>query len=120
LFAIIPKLGNGGPVSRKEFVDKYLNCERLSPKWVKVLRDITLEEINKFFGHVVNKNSYSYELTKDPIFIEKVERLWMVVHPKACVLASKLISLGMAQGLTCERLGKPLNWAMYVKWTNIK
>ncbi len=63
-------------MSRKEFVKKYdFSCERLSPKWVKVLKDITLEEISKFFGHVINKNGYSYEFTKDLIFIEKVERL---------------------------------------------
>jgi hypothetical protein len=31
-----------------------------------------------------------------------------------------LRSLGMVQGLACERLGKPLNWAMYVEWTNVK
>jgi hypothetical protein len=44
----------------------------------------------------------------------------MVVHQKACVAASRLISFGMAQGLAYERLGKPMNWAMYVEWTNTK
>ncbi len=89
MYDTILELGNGGLMSKKRFVEKYdLSCEGLSPKWVKVLRDITLEEINKFFG-LVKKNGYSYEFTKDPIFIEKVERLWMVVHPKAYVLASR-------------------------------
>jgi hypothetical protein len=85
---------------------------------VKVLRDITLEEINKFFGLVVNTNGYSYEFTKDLVFMEKVEKLWMKVHQKACVLASKSISFGMVRGLACERLGKPMNWTMYAEWTN--
>ncbi len=110
LYVAIPKFGNGGPMSRKEFVEKYdLSCVGLSSKHVKVPRDITLKEINKFFGPIVNKNGYNYEFTKDPIFIEKVERLCMVVHQKACVLASKLISFGMGQGLACENMGKPMN-----------
>ncbi len=96
LYVVKTELGNGGLMSIKKIAKKYdLSCERLSPKRVKMLRDTTLEEINKFFGPIVNKNTYSYEFTKDPIFIEKVERLWMVVHQKACVPASRLISLGM-------------------------
>ncbi len=42
----------------------------------------------------------------------------MVVHQKPCMLASRLISLGMAKGLACERMGKTMNWAMYTKWMN--
>ncbi len=26
----------------------------------------------------------------------------------------------MARGLACERLNKPLNWAMYIEWTNVE
>lgn len=60
LYATIPKLGNGGQMSKKEFAEKYdFNCEGLSPKRMKVPRDITLEEINKFFEPIVNKNGYS-------------------------------------------------------------
>jgi hypothetical protein len=35
------------------------------------------------------------------------------------LLASKLIPLGMLQGLTFEKVhGKNMNWALYAKWTN--
>jgi hypothetical protein len=29
-----------------------------------------------------------------------------------------LISLGMARGLACEKMGKAMNWAVYGEWTN--
>jgi hypothetical protein len=80
LYVAILELGDGGPMFRKEFLENDLNCVVLNLKRVKVPRDITLEKIRKFFGLVTNKNGYSYEFTKDPIFIKKVERLWMVVH----------------------------------------
>ncbi len=80
LYVAILELGNGGPMSKKEFVENDLNCVGLNLKCLKVPRDIALEEIGKFFGHVVHKNRYNYEFTKDLIFIKKVERLWMVVH----------------------------------------
>ncbi len=68
----------------------------------------------------MNKNEYNYEFTKDLVFIEKVERLWMVVHQKACVPTLRLISLGMARGLACDKMGKLMNWAMYAEWTNVE
>ncbi len=87
LYAAIPALGDGGPISRKEFVDKYeLCCEVLSPKHVKVPQDISLEDITNIFGRVANKNCYNYEFTKDLVFIQKVEKLWMVVHKKKSLI----------------------------------
>jgi len=78
LYAPILELGDGSPMSRKDFVEKYdLCCEGLSPKRVKVPRDIFLEDISKIFGPIVNKNGYNYEFTKDPLFIEKIKTLWM-------------------------------------------
>jgi len=77
-----------------------------------------LENASKSLGPIVNKNNYNYEFTKDHVFIEKIEKLWMVVHQKPYMLASRLISLGMAKGLACERMGKAMNWAMYAKWMN--
>jgi len=120
LYVAILELGDGGPMFRKEFLENDLNCVILNLKRVKVPRDITLEKIRKFFGLVTNKNGYSYEFTKDPIFIKKVERLWMVVHQKACVPTSRLISFGMAQGLACDKMGKPMNLAMYAEWINLE
>jgi hypothetical protein len=119
LYAPIPVLGDGGPISKKEFVEKYeFCCEDLSPKHVRVPKDISLKDISKFFGPIVNKNGYSYEFTKDLVFIEKVEKLWMVVHQKPCMLAPRLIALGMVKGLACEKMGKKMNLAMYANWTN--
>ncbi len=52
--------GDGGLISKKEFVEKYkFSCEGLSPKHVKVPKDISLEEISKFFGPIMNKNGYN-------------------------------------------------------------
>jgi len=41
----------------------------------------------------------------------------MVIHQKPCLLSSRLISLGMARILVCEKMGT-MNWAMYDEWTN--
>lgn len=66
---------------RKDFAEKYdLCCEGLNPKSVKLPRDSFLEHISKIFGPIVNKNKYNYEFTKDPLFIEKIKTLWMVIH----------------------------------------
>jgi hypothetical protein len=112
-------LGDSGPISKKEFAKKYkLCCEGLSPKHMGVPKDTSLKDINKFSSLVVNKNGYSYEFTKDHVFIEKVEKLWMVVHQKPCMPTSRLISLGMARRLACEKMGNKMNWAMYVEWNN--
>jgi hypothetical protein len=60
LYDAILELINGGLMSRNVFAKKYdLSCKGLNPKRVKALRDITLEKINKFFGPIVNNNSYS-------------------------------------------------------------
>jgi hypothetical protein len=42
----------------------------------------------------------------------------MVIHQKPCVLASKIISLGMVSKFIMQMKGKKMNWAMYVEWTN--
>jgi hypothetical protein len=100
LYALIPKLGDGSLMSKKDFAKKYdLYCEGLNPKCVKVPRDISLEDIDKIFGPIVNKNKYNYEFTKDPLFIKKIKTLWMVIHQKPYMPTSRLIFLGMARGL---------------------
>jgi uracil-DNA glycosylase len=38
------------------------------------------EEIEKLFGHVVNKNMHHYTKCLDFELIAKVERLWMIEH----------------------------------------
>jgi len=120
LHAEVPKLGNKGVISWTQFVERYGLCfEWINPKQVKVFKDITLEEVNKIFKPIVNKNGYSYVHNKDPNFIHKVETLWMIVHQKPYLHASKLIPLGMARGLMFEEFhGKHMNWAFYVEWIN--
>jgi len=86
---------------------------------MKVLRDITLEEVSRIFGPIVNRNGYSYVRNKDSDFIRKIETLWMIVHQKPHINASRLIPLGMVQRLTFEKVhGKNMKWAFYVEWTN--
>jgi Fe2+ transport system protein FeoA len=42
----------------------------------------------------------------------------MIIHQKPYVLASRLISMGMVRGLACEKMEKPMNWVVFVEWTN--
>ncbi len=85
---------------------------------MRVLRDITLEEVNRIFGPIVNRNGYNYVHNDDPNFIHKVKTLWMIVHQKPYLLTLRLIPLGMVQGLMFEKVhGKNMIWALYVKWT---
>jgi len=95
--------------------------EELSPKWVKVPRNITLKDVSRIFGPIMNRNGYNYVHKEDPNFIRKVRTLWMIVHQKPYLLASRLIPLGMLRRLTFEKVhGKNMNWALYAKWTNNK
>jgi hypothetical protein len=52
------------------------------------------------------------------VLIEKVEKLWMVIHQKCCVLATRVVSLGFARGVTMQMARKQMNWVLYTKWTN--
>jgi hypothetical protein len=51
-----------------------------SPKQIKIPKDCIKEEIEKLFGHVVNKNMHHYTKCLDFELIAKVERLWMIEH----------------------------------------
>ncbi len=43
----------------------------------------------------------------------------MIVHQKPYLPTSKLISLGMTQGLVFEKLlRRKMKWALYGEWTN--
>jgi hypothetical protein len=42
----------------------------------------------------------------------------MVVDQNPFMPTSKLISFEIARRLACEKMGKPINWAMYVEWTD--
>jgi hypothetical protein len=71
-----------------------------------VPKDVSLEDISKFFRPTLNKNGYSYVHSNDIKFIEKVKSLWMTIHQKPYLPSSQLISLGMAKGLGCEKWGR--------------
>jgi len=51
-----------------------------SPKQIKIPKDCIKEEIEKLFGHVVNKNMHRYTKCSYFELIAKVERLWMIEH----------------------------------------
>jgi hypothetical protein len=120
LYTKVPKLSNGGLVSREEFAKCYELCSKgLSPERIKIPKDVTMEEMHKCFGLVHNKNGYSYVFSEDPLVITKVESLWMVIHQNPFVLISRIISLAMARGVVMELNKKrKMNWMMYVEWTN--
>lgn len=54
------------------------------------------------------------------VLIEKIERLWMIIHQKPHILVGRVITLGMVRGVLCEEKGIPMNWATYVEWTSEK
>ncbi len=78
------------------------------PKKIKILRNCMKKEIDKCFGHVVNKNGHRYIERFDPKLIAKVGKFWMIMHQKSYVLAFRIITLGMARGIVCEEKGKQL------------
>jgi hypothetical protein len=47
---------------------------------------MSTKEMAKYFGPIVSKNGHSYHSNQDHVLIEKVEKLWMVIHQKHCVL----------------------------------
>ncbi|CAK9272563.1 unnamed protein product [Sphagnum jensenii] len=113
LYTEVPKLfSSDGPHSftKKDFASKYDLCYLgMSPMQIRLLKVCTKEEIEKCFGLIVNKNGHQYINCLDPKLITKVERLWMIVHQKPYILASRIIILGMARGILCEQKGKQLN-----------
>jgi hypothetical protein len=57
LYTSIPNLGDSGLISYRKFVDRYnLSSISLSRKWIKIPRNIMMEDIHKYFGAMHNKN----------------------------------------------------------------
>jgi len=55
LYGKVLELGDGRPLFTKNFVEKYeLCCEGLSPKCIKIPRDLTTEDVTKVFGLDLN------------------------------------------------------------------
>jgi len=63
------------------FIKEYkLSSKGKSAKRIKISRDVIVEEVAKYFQPIQNKNGYNYIFNEDPMFITKVERLWMFIH----------------------------------------
>ncbi|KAG0594172.1 hypothetical protein M758_UG054600 [Ceratodon purpureus] len=51
--------------------------------------------------------------------ISRIKKLWMILHQRRLVLASRVILQAMAQGFICEvKRNERMNWAAYREWTN--
>lgn len=123
LYAKVPDLfprSNSKSYSRKKFHEKYgLSCAGINPKHLKQLEDYMEENLWWYLGPMVNKNGHRYMFLKDEEAVTKLELLWMQIHQKHCMLSSRLISLGIAQGFYCqEKLNFKLNCLAYVEWTS--
>ena len=108
--------------TRKEFHEKYgLELFGLSPKQLRCLDDCTEDELIDFFGLVINKNGFWYMGVDDVTLITKIELRWMQMHQKSQMLATRLITKGMARGIYCEaKKDRKVNWAAYAEWTNVE
>jgi hypothetical protein len=67
--------------------------------------------VAKYFGPIVSKNNHSYIYSQDLVLIEKVEKLWMVIHQKHYVCVTWVVSLGFVKRVTMQIAGKHMNWA---------
>jgi hypothetical protein len=104
------EVNDGKTLTRKEFVKVYgLSAMGISPKWIKVPRDITTEEVSKVFGPIQNENGHSYVFSEDLVLITKVERLYMLVNQKHVIPTTRLIYLGFAKGVVMEMTGDKMN-----------
>jgi hypothetical protein len=100
LYSKVSELRDGWPLFTKDFVEKYdMCCESLRPKHIKIPRDLTTKDVTKVFGLVVNWNGCNYLHYEDIVLITKIETLFMIVHQKACVLATQLISFRWQEAL---------------------
>ncbi len=110
LYAKPLEVSDGKALTCKEFVEVYgLNSIGISPKRIRVPRDITIEEVSKVFGPIQNKNGHNYVFSEDPVLITKVERFYMLVHQKHVIPTTRLISLGFAKRVVMEMKGDKMN-----------
>lgn len=72
LYVGVPPLSDGSPISKQVFVEIYdAFAFWLSPKQVRVPKDITLEHIKSLFGLVVSNNKYVHSFGEDFVSIEE-------------------------------------------------
>jgi hypothetical protein len=66
LYVDVPKIGDGSLISYKKFVEIYrLSIESMSPKRIRILKDLTVEEVSNFFRPIQNKNGHNYVHSED-------------------------------------------------------
>ena len=116
---LFPEIENRGR-SRREFAEKYgLAYLGGGPKSLKEGVDYTEEEMVAFYGPIIGKCNYRYTDSTDEAVLARTEFLWMVLHQKKMMLASRQISKGFAQAVFAEmRRSKKINWASQGEWTS--
>lgn len=110
---ILPRPLNRG-YNQSEFAEKYGLCHTgMNPKLVRCPRDCSSEkDVVVLFGSYVWKNGHNYMACSDKELVMYFERLWMIIHQKQKVLASRIITKGMAWAVYLEKkMEKKLNWA---------
>ncbi len=76
LYTEFPKIGNGSPITWKEFAEKFKLCATsMSPKRIQIPWDILAKEVAKYFKPITSMNGHSYIFNHDLVLIEKVEKL---------------------------------------------
>ena len=113
-------LENPAPISRKCFEEFYgLSNKGPSLKWLKIGRDVTEAEVEKFFGPCSGKNSYRYNYHEDETIIKEVERLWMICHQWTVVPYNRSINKAEARGFALWKRDPsvPVNWCVFAEWT---
>ena len=112
-------LENAVPITRKSFEEFYsLSNKGPSLKRLKIGRDVTEAEVEKFFGPCKGKNSYRYNYRDDEVVIKEVERLWMICHQRTVVLYNRIINKAEARGFALWKRESSVlvNWCVFAEW----
>jgi len=93
------------PVSCKTFAEKYsLNNKGANPKRLVIGLHLKEEDIEKYFGPLINRNGYRYSHIEDEELIREVEHLWMVTHQRVGVPNNRQINKSEARGYVYQKL----------------
>ena len=113
-------LENAVPISRKSFEEFYGLCNKgPSLKRLKIGRDVTEAEVEKFFGPCNGKHSYRYNYREDERITKEVERLWMICHQRTVVPSNRNINKAEARGFALWKRepSVPVNWCVFAEWS---
>jgi len=107
------------PVCRKMFELVYGLLNRgKSPKKLKIGKDCSKAEVERWFRPVNGKNAYHYNHHDDEDFCKEIEKIWMICHQKMMVLGIRTINKVEVRGFTCMKKDPPIlvNWAVFGEW----